>query len=71
MAPIHDMRRRFYGSIDFDFYRVQTVALRSQARRDDFKPKAAFRVAMAAFATAFPIAVVFFKAIAQRYLRAR
>lgn len=58
MAQIHDMRRQHYRSIDFDFYRTQAVALRSQAKRDAFKHSAAFRFAMATFVTTLAIMVV-------------
>lgn len=58
MAQIHDMRRQHHRSIDFDFYRTQAVALRSQAERDSFKHGAAFRFAMAMFATTLAIMVV-------------
>ena len=58
MAQIHDMRRRHYRSIDFDFYRTQVVALRSQAKRDAFNHSMAFRFAMAAFATTLTVMVV-------------
>ena len=51
MAQVHDRHRQHYGSIDFDFYRTQAVALRSQARRDAFKFDPAFRSAVATIAT--------------------
>jgi len=58
MAQIHDRRHQDYRSIDFDFYRTQAVALRSQAKRDAFKFNAGFRFAMAALATVLAITVV-------------
>ena len=58
MAQVHDRRRQHYGSIDFDFYRTQAVALRSQAKRDAFKHSAAFRFAMATFVTALVLALI-------------
>ena len=39
----HDIRRHRDGTIDFDFYRAQAVALRSQAMREAFKFKATFK----------------------------
>ena len=58
MAQIHDMRRQHDRSIDFDFYRAQSVALRSQARRDMFKFKEAFGFIIATFATALVLALI-------------
>jgi hypothetical protein len=43
MTQPHDIRHHNDGSIDFDFYRAQALTLRSQAMRDAFKLKAAFR----------------------------
>jgi len=58
MAQIHNRRRQHYG-IDFDFYRKQAAALRSQARRDafEFYFYPAFRSAVAVLAT-LAIAIV-------------
>jgi hypothetical protein len=39
----HDIRRHRDGAIDFDFYRAQAAALRSQAMREAFKFKATFK----------------------------
>lgn len=58
MAQVHDRRRQHYGSIDFDFYRAQAVALRSQARRDTFKSNAAIRLVMISLAAIFIAALV-------------
>jgi hypothetical protein len=52
------VRRRPDGSIDFDFYRARAAALRTQALRDAFRPKAVFRFTLIAIAglTAFALA---------------
>ena len=59
MAQIHNRRHQDYRSIDFDFYRKQAAALRSQARRDafEFYFYPAFRSAVAVLAT-LAIAIV-------------
>ena len=46
MAQIHNRRHQDYRSIDFDFYRTQAVALRSQAMRDGTALKAAATVVL-------------------------
>ena len=58
MAQIHDRRRQDYRPIDFDFYRKQATALRSQARRDAFKSNAAIRLVMISVAAIFIAAFV-------------
>ena len=58
MTQVHDERRQHHHSIDFDFYRTQAVALRSQARRDAFEFYPAFRFALATLAATLAIAVV-------------
>jgi hypothetical protein len=46
MTHSHETRRHHDGSIDFDFYRTQAIALRAHAMRDGLKLKAAFRFAL-------------------------
>jgi hypothetical protein len=46
MTQSHEYRRNRDGSIDFDFYRTQAVALRAQAMRDGFKLRIAFRFSL-------------------------
>jgi hypothetical protein len=58
MAQIHDRRHQDYRSIDFDFYRKQAAALRSQARRDTFKSNIAIRFVMISLAAIFMAALV-------------
>lgn len=58
MAQIHDRRHQDYRSIDFDFYRKQAAALRSQARRDTFKSNTAIRFVMISLAAIFMAALV-------------
>lgn len=57
MAQVHDRRRQHYG-IDFDFYRTEATALRSQARRDAFKCKEIFGFTIATLATALVLALI-------------
>jgi len=47
-----------YRPIDFGFYRKQAAALRSQAKRNAFKSKVAFRLAMISLAVPFIAALV-------------
>ena len=42
MHQFPETRRRFDGSIDFDFYRAQALAARGEMLRNAFKLKAAF-----------------------------
>lgn len=58
MTQVHDRRRQHYDSIDFDFYRAQAVALRSQARRGAFKHKEIFGFTIATLATALVLALI-------------
>jgi hypothetical protein len=58
MTQVHDRRHQHYRSIDFDFYRAQAVALRSQARRDAFEFYPAFRIALATLATTLAITII-------------
>ena len=59
MQP-HDIRRHGDGTIDFDFYRAQAAALRSQAMREAFKFKATFKFVLMTFALAGGVAVAAF-----------
>lgn len=58
MTQTQDIRRHRDGSIDFDFYRARATALRAQAMRDAFKPKAflGFTLITAAMVAAVVIA---------------
>ena len=42
MHQFSETRRRFDGTIDFDFYRAQAMAARGEMLRNAFKLKAAF-----------------------------
>jgi hypothetical protein len=53
MAQIYYRSRQDYRPIDFDFYRKQAAALRSQAKRNAFKSEVAFRLAMILVAATF------------------
>jgi hypothetical protein len=60
MTEAYENRRHADGSIDFDFYRARSRALRSQAMRDALQLTAAAKVALisaAAVVTAAAIAV--------------
>ena len=46
----HDIRRHRDGTIDFDFYRAQAAALRSQAMREAFKFKVTFKFVLTTLA---------------------
>lgn len=57
MTQSHEIRCHANGSIDFDFYRAQATAMRSQSRRDTFKHIATFKFVLA---TAAVLGVVTF-----------
>lgn len=42
MTQSHEIHRHSDGSIDFDFYRSQAIAMRAYATKDAFKLKATF-----------------------------
>jgi hypothetical protein len=46
MTQFSETRRRSDGSIDFDFYRAQAMAVRGEMLRNAFKLKAAFGFAL-------------------------
>ena len=58
MAQIHDRRHQDYCPIDFDFYRKQAAALRSQARRDTFKSSATIGFVTISLAAIFMAALL-------------
>ena len=60
MTQSHEIRRHRDDSVDFDFYRNQATALRSQAMRDVFKLKATFGFTLITVAVLALVAIAAF-----------